>query len=436
MRFFGMRKVCTLSAIFLFWGLVSCEKPEEQGVGLSVQPTDDQLSSNQTDTVTVITKTVSQDSLRTDELSSVLLGNFNDPKFGETKAGVFTQLRLPTNNIAFSNLDSLIIDSVVLAIEYNGYYGNLTAQDFKISMATESFEIDSNYYTNTSVATDGINRILSGYETITPKPEDTVSVDGNTLPAQIRFRLDSVLAQNILNNSGQDLLLNNENFLATYPGIYIESTSAFAPDQGGILYLDLISTNSKYTIYYTDKTDNSEHTFNLVMDAGAVRFSNFTHDYSVDIVNQLADSTLGQDKFFVQTTAGLNGLMYFPNIKDFNNSDIAIAKAELILPVSAESAGYDPQETLLLYALKPDGTIDFLLDQFEGSTFIDGSYDEINEEYRFTITRFIQDLITENNYVALQITSSAASVTGNRVIINGGKHATKKAKLVLSYINI
>lgn len=435
MRLFGMRKVLTLSAIFLFWGLVSCEKPEEQGVGLSVQPTDDQLSSNQTDTTTIITKTVRQDSLRTDELSSVLLGNFNDPKFGETKAGVFTQLRLPTSQIGFNNIDSLVIDSVVLALEYNDYYGNLTAQDFKISLATESFEIDSNYYTNTSVSTDGINRILTGFETITPNPEDTVVIDGVTLPAQIRFRLDTVLAQNILNGS-VELLSNNENFLATYPGIYIESTSTFAPNQGGLLYFNLASSNSKYTIYYTDKTDNSAHTFDLVIDAGAVRFSNFTHDYSADIINQLADSTLGQEKIYIQTTAGLNGLMYFPHIKNYNNPDIAIAKAELILPVSAESAGYDPQETLLLYAVKPDGSIDFLLDQFEGSTFIDGTYDEINEEYRFTVTRFIQDLITENNYVALQITSSAASVTGNRVIINGANHTSKKAKLVLTYINI
>jgi hypothetical protein len=435
MRLFGMRKVCTLSAIFLFWGLVSCEKPEEQGVGLSVQPSGDQLSSNQTDTITVLTKTALQDSLRTDELSSVLLGNFNDPKFGETKAGVFTQLRLPTNGASFGNPTTLVIDSVVLAIEYNGSYGNLDAQDFKISLANESFEIDSNYYTNTPVVTNGTNMILSGYETITPKPEDTITIDGNVLPAQIRFRLDTVLAQNILSGNAA-LLENNDNFLASYPGIYIESTSSFTPDQGGLLYLDLISSNSKYTIYYTNKTDSSEHTFNLVIDAGAVRFSNFNHDYSVDIVNQLADSTLGQDKFYVQTTAGLNGLMYFPNIKDFANPDIAIAKAELVLPVSTDIGTYDPQETFLLYAVTPDGSLEFLLDQFEGSTHIDGTYDEVNSEYRFTITRFIQNLISENNYVALQVTSSAASVTGNRVIINGGGHATKKAKLVLTYINI
>jgi len=431
-----MRKVCTLSAIFLLGYLVSCEKPEEKGVGLSVQPVDDQLSSDQTDTATVITKTVKQDSLRTDELSSVLLGNFNDLKFGETKAGVFTQLRLPTTGADFGDISTLVIDSVVLAIEYNGSYGNLDAQDFKISLATESFEIDSNYYTNTTVATNGINMILSGYETITPKPEDTISIGGNVLPAQIRFRLDTILAQNILNNSGGPLLDNNENFLATYPGIYIESTSTFAPDQGGLLYLDLNSSNSKYTIYYSNTLDSVSKTFDLIIDAGSVRFSTFSHDYNIEITDQLADSTLGQDKFYVQTTAGLNGLMYFPNIKDFNNPDIAIAKAELVLPVSSESGTYDPQETLLLYAVKPDGTFSFLLDQFEGSNHIDGSYDEINNEYRFTITRFIQDLILEENYVALQVTSSAASVTANRVILNGAENATKKAKLVLTYINI
>lgn len=431
-----MRKVCTLSAIFLLGYLVSCEKPEEKGVGLSVQPVDDQLSSNQTDTVTVITKTVKQDSLRTDELSSVLLGSFNDLKFGETKAGVFTQLRLPTNEVDFGNPDILVIDSVVLAIEYNSSYGNLDAQDFKISLTTESFEIDSNYYTNTTVATNGINMILAGYETITPKPEDTISIGGNVLPAQIRFRLDTVVAQNILNNSGGALLDNNDNFLATYPGIYIESTSTFAPGQGGLLYLDLVSSNSKYTIYYSNTLDTVSKTFDLIMDAGSVRFSTFSHDYSIEITNQLADSTLGQNKIFVQTTAGLNGVMYFPNIKDFNNPDIAIAKAELVLPVSSESGTYDPQETLLLYAVKPDGTFSFLLDQFEGSNHIDGKYDEINNEYRFTITRFIQDLILEDNYVALQITSSAASVTANRVILNGDENATRKAKLVLTYINI
>jgi hypothetical protein len=435
MRLFGMREVSILSAIFLFWTFVSCEKPEENAVGLSVQPGEDQLGLT-IDSTTIITRSVLQDSLRSDELSAALLGNLNDLKFGETNAGIFTQLRLPSNNISFANANEIIVDSVILALEYSGDYGDLDPQDFNISLVTESYYLDSNYYTNRVVNTTGINMILPGYENITPNLEDSVPVGTSNLPAQIRFRLDSILAQTIVNNSGGDLLLNNDNFLQTVKGIYITSTSVLGVNKGGLLYFNLNSINSKYTIYYHDTLTNAAKDFDLIIDAGAARFTTTSHTYSLEIQNQLLDSTLGQQLFYLQTTAGLNALVYFPNIQNYNSADIAVSKAELILPVSNESVGYDPQESLFLYGLKADGTLDFLLDQFEGSAHIDGNYNEIDNEYRFTITRFIQNQIISNDYVALQVTSSAASVTGNRVIINGGNHVSKRAKLVLTYINL
>lgn len=442
MQLFGMRKVLSLSAIFLFLGMVSCEKPEEKAVGLSTQPEEDQLSLV-IDTTSIISTTVRQDSLRTDELSSALIGNMHDPIFGQTKAGIFTQLSLVNNNITFENTENYIIDSVILALEFNStdpLYGALTAQEFEIYKVTEDFHIDSNYYSNTVIQHNNSNVLAQGNDTlITPNVSDSVIINGEQLPAQVRFRLNNDLANFLFDPNNKDALESNDDFIKAFQGYYIKSTSEFSPGQGGLWYMNLTSSNSKYTIYYRDTTISGEADtldFDLEIDISTARFSTFEHEYSTTIEDQLTDSVLGNDKFYIQATAGLNGKLYFPNIKEYNNKDIAITKAELIIPVDASSIGdYQPQEQLLLYAIN-DSTLDFLADQFEGSDHIDGNYDEIEKGYRFTVTRFIQSLVSDNRYNALQVTSSAASVTANRVVLLGGNNATKKTKLALTYIKL
>ncbi|MBA3705349.1 MAG: hypothetical protein H0W84_05470, partial [Bacteroidetes bacterium] len=65
--------------------LTSCD--ESSVVGLDVQPSNDLLNVSFQDTTTIITKTIREDSLRTDEalvgFAGALIGKYIDPVFGE-----------------------------------------------------------------------------------------------------------------------------------------------------------------------------------------------------------------------------------------------------------------------------------------------------------------------------------------------------------------
>ena len=83
---------CARGAKFFITGsllvaaLASCKK--DSPVGLDVQPEGDLLHTRVTDTVSVRTYTVHEESVKTDELPSgtTLIGRYNDPVFGYAAA--------------------------------------------------------------------------------------------------------------------------------------------------------------------------------------------------------------------------------------------------------------------------------------------------------------------------------------------------------------
>jgi len=138
----GMKFIPLLLITILF----SCRKTND--FGLEVQPNQDLLSVNQTDSTSIITYSVLEDSLKTDELSGPnLLGSYIDPYFGSLNSSVYTQIRLessydfrPSGTLT---LDSLIVDSVILYLAMDGYYGNLGSQTFEVFQLSEDLHLDS-----------------------------------------------------------------------------------------------------------------------------------------------------------------------------------------------------------------------------------------------------------------------------------------------------
>ncbi|SVE15735.1 uncharacterized protein METZ01_LOCUS468589, partial [marine metagenome] len=109
-----------LSLGLLIW---SCTDPNL--IGLEVQPPSDGIVVSLTSLNNDLKlSTISEDSLRSDEVSTLLLGCINDPVFGINRGSFATQFMLPFNNLDIGNSDSLIVDSVVLGLSYSGNYGN------------------------------------------------------------------------------------------------------------------------------------------------------------------------------------------------------------------------------------------------------------------------------------------------------------------------
>ena len=78
---------------FLFALFTACEKPEGS-VGIDLQPDDDILNVSGIDTFTVKAFSLPEDSVRTDGVTTGMVGAYIDPIFGYSKADHYTELRL------------------------------------------------------------------------------------------------------------------------------------------------------------------------------------------------------------------------------------------------------------------------------------------------------------------------------------------------------
>jgi hypothetical protein len=76
----------------------------------------------------------------------VVLGSYVDPKFGSFDGSFYTQVRLAGVNPNFGSPSTIAVDSMVIALEYAGYYGDLSTQKFEVFALNEDLNNDSTYY--------------------------------------------------------------------------------------------------------------------------------------------------------------------------------------------------------------------------------------------------------------------------------------------------
>jgi hypothetical protein len=125
----------------------SCD--ESSVVGLDVQPTTDLLNVGFQDTTSLRTRTIAEDTLRTDEevIATALIGKYIDPVFGETSAELYSQLSLSTVISTFGV--NPVCDSVVVWLAYDAsyYYGSRERkpQTLTVSELTDAIPAGAKY---------------------------------------------------------------------------------------------------------------------------------------------------------------------------------------------------------------------------------------------------------------------------------------------------
>lgn len=431
--------------------ITSCD--ESSVVGLDVQPANDLLSVDYQDTTTLITKTISVDSLRTDETliitADALLGIYQDPVFGKTTASLYTQLRLPTNNPLFGT--NPLIDSVVLSLVYDpAYYGKRQRVEQKINVyqVSEDIKGENSYYSNNTLTVNALD-LANNYGFI-PEPSKGLTIINEVLKPQLRIPLDVSFGQTILSNQTTANLASNTAFQTFMKGLYIttENTSVLNSAEGNILHFKMADAQSKLTLYYRNDTDDS-----LKYDLGlgsVARFSHFTHDYSAGIDANLATQlTLSppppaqNDVVFIQSMAGVKTTIELPYLMNWVNSGaIAINKAELVIKVDPTATyqldTFAAPTKLVLFGINDDGTNYVLPDANEGDNYFGGTYNSTTHEYRFNIARYIQQVLTgkrKNN--GLHLLAGSGAINANRVVIGGGGSTSLyRMKLNIGYTKL
>lgn len=423
--------------LFSFLGLLlfatSCKRPEND-LGSELLPNEDGLTALQTDTLTIIATTVQEDSIRTDELSSVMLGNYIDPILGSTTASFNTQVRLSTTSPEFP--ETFIIDSVVLGLVYTGdFYGRLAKQQIFVNELTEDLENDSTYYTNTKHEYNKANEVKSGWNLYDFRPEDLVIVGTDSVVPQLRIHLNEALGQKLL-TATDDQLSSNENFLEFFKGLRVSPGFADAC----VANFDLIDSDSKLSVYYRYDNGGVEDTtyyhFNITSECSY--YTHVEHNRSGTSVASL-DSDIDVDgdvMTYIQAAGSMKTLIEFPYLSDFDDiENKSINRAELRIPFE-DSDRYLPQSNMFLVYLDEDGDYNLLPDQVLGS--IGGSANFTDDYYSFNISLYMQKVLNgEITSQGLYLISKNAGVSVNRCVLHGPNHTpgtpSENMRLILTF---
>ena len=412
---------------------------------MDVQPTNDKMNVVHCDTISLVTYTKKEDSIRSDENYYNLLGNSDDPVFGKNSASFYTQIRLSSNNVNFGT--NPVCDSMILSLAYSSVYGDTFAkQTVKVYELAQDIYKDSIYYSNRDFLTTGTPLAI---KTFSPDIKDSVVLGGDSslkYAPQLRISLNS-LGQRFINASGSTSLSDNTNFLKFFKGFYLTSTSASG--EGSIINFNLLNPQSKVTLYYHNSKDTTSYKFGI--DEYCARVNHFDHSkyqYADPYLRSeiCGDTTKGKKVLYVQSMAGLKVRILYPYLKDLiKKGRIAVNKADLIVDVDDSTytnfptnSNYAPPAQLMLVE-EQNGLIRYLADQYDGTAYYGGSYNSSKKEYHFNIARHIQqvlDGVKDNLGLYLVVWTSNRPNTPNRVILKGVKRKTGNVRLQITYTKL
>lgn len=449
-----------LIAAFLF----SCKKDISE-IGVDVVG-ENPLEVIYVDTFSIIAHSELVDSMRTDELSSHLLGAYIDPVFGTLNASIYSQFRLEAGNEDFEFPEGAAVDSIILYMAYaeTEVYGDTNYQQhITIYEVGDQIYRDSSYYhfQNLRTKDDVLGELIFrptfdsiDYHEIVG--EDTIESGQKIAP--ISLRLNDDFGERLI-EYGPDVYESNESFLQEFAGLYITTLDQHLPSsEGSLMNVDFLSDDTKITLYYSfvltndDGVDSTyQDEFDLVCNSNTARFGNYNHyDYynaSPEFRSQVidGDTTKGEELVYLQGLAGTRTIITFPyinKIEDYYNYAVNEAKLFLwdvndpgsdlpAIPSLSLSQQVELLDSTYAYYTIPDAT--------SGDRYFNGEYNGTDRNYYFRITQFIQDLIqghTVDNKLRVEIIGGA--VNANRTILGGYNpmDETKKLQLQILYTKI
>lgn len=385
------------------------------------------------DTLHLRILTVYQNMISSSGVTSGVLGSLYDPYFGSTYAGFYAQYTLASSNVYFGPSQGL--DSVVLTLQYSGYYGDpiptpVDVYVYQLNL-NQGLVDTQNYFTNTAfqVTTPPIGKRLGyvPYNLPCGCSADSVTILGITYPQHLRIDLSKTFGNSIINPVDSQGLTTTDSFYADIlRGLYV-TVNTGKKAGNGMEYFDLTSVLSGVTVYYHNATGDSL-TFTLPISGASVNhFDNIyngTPAYAA--VSKPPPNGGSETLMYVQAGGGLAGEILIPGL-DSLPKNIAVNKAEIVLTVQPGDTFTLPSQ-LSVYRIDDAGQQQILDDAtstyYGGLLEVDTLYGPKGNitsqltRYRFNMPIYFQKLVKgvyRNN--GLQVASSYANTSTERVVI-------------------
>jgi len=411
--------------------LSSCNDPDL--VGVDLQPASEQPNVGVIDTFTINTYTVEEDSLvmwsplkNLLESPTLYLGSLDDPYVGKSFAGFVSQIRLGNTITSGTFAGVTTPDSIVLSMNMRAIVGDSEAvHNISVYELKEDLYTDSSYYSGRNYSKGD----LLGHVQLVPELVDSAVVGGTKVSPQLRMPLDTAFGGKLMREyiSNPTTFSSNTNFLSYLKGVVLVDS---ANGTGSILTMPSTSSFHKLTIYFS-----GNKYYEFLIDANAVRFSYFKHDYLPSNTDLVQDNQL-----VVSSMAGLKDSIFIPHLKElYANGPIAISKAELVIKrlSGSSTTGFLNHDNLLVFGSDSLGKNTSIADALESTTYYGGSYDATHEEYKFNVARYVQQTlkkVVENGGKDYGLFIAAAGSTSNarRSVLQGGT----SMKLIVTYTKI
>jgi hypothetical protein len=369
--------------------------------------------------MTLTTYSVLEDTLNTTNLIFNYLGHLKDPIFGATTAGIYTQFIPSGNQVNFG--ESPQLDSIVLTLRYTGgFYGDTTNPfTIRVYELTEPILSTRTYNQNSSLAHKGENLTYNPNFQLYPTPSTRVRLD-TLLEAHVRIRLNDDMGNEFLRNASQ--MTTADVFKNFFRGLYICAEPS--RNNGSLVNFTLTNALSGIQLYYKDNGTARRFSF-IIRDPEVTRFSVYEHNYEIgntDFVNQVLhnNTSLGEKMLYVQSMGGVKTKITFPHIKALKDKNMVVNKAELVITNIGEDLHlYPPPVRLGIYGINSAGVSVVIPDDFN-ITYFGGSYDAAKGEYRFRITKYINEIIQRDNFqTTIYLVAAGAAANANRLLLSG-----------------
>ena len=433
---FIKKAIAAASLLFVFY---SCTETDELGLHL----VDNRAQINTVDTLSINVMTVPDDSVAMNFGVGNVMGIINDPVFGNTKANIFTQTRLPENDLFLG--EDPVLDSLHLVLMYfDNYYGDLqTFQRLQVYELSESFPDRDTLFSNLHIPyhPDPITKDPEGFY-FRPLPQDSVVVDTLMQPPQIRIPLNDEFGQRFIDANEDEAYVNVPNYLEEFKGLYVVMDDHIE-GIGSKYRINMLEPRTSLELFYQTEEDTVSQMQRFPINEFARRSTRIEHQGYEDVNEALrrqiehGDQEMADSLLFVQSLGRLRADIELPYLKTLADIPrLLINKAELIVPVDESflTEELPAVEQLLLLRKDDEGYLHFLDDYFMGAGYFGGQLDENNMQYRFNISKHVQQVMdghTQNDKLVMVVTGSSDNM--GRVVLHGPGRTDNPMRILIYY---
>ncbi len=498
-RILSFSLIALFSIVFFGWG---CSKLDTTDIGSDLIPAVDNVHTFDTLLTINATQGIFADSNKVNRAEDHVLGAItNDPLFGTTTANIYMQLKPTFYPYYFGNAKDTInaaqapgtgFDSVVLCINYKGFWGDSTQlQQLTVKSITNNNGIWDSVYQDKTITYQPNTGVTIGTASVDIRKLGNYTVYRNKRDSsknQIRIKLDmggfanSIFTRNGDTSSPSGVFRTDSLFRLFQNGIAV-----IASGGNGLMYCSIADTNTKLEVHFRRKNggtiDTAYSSFKLANDF--LSLTNLPSSSANAILRNRVGASVsnpGANDIYLQATPGTYANLSIPALSTISNR--IIHRAEIIIeqvyspllpdltppnylyldlkdtstvnkwkPIYFDlnpGTGYDPDFTLSPVYF-PTGGVDFVY--FGG--FQRSKSDVFGNPIKFyniNITRYVQQIVTRHtpnyqmrlfapyNFVYPQYSNSAIAFANlmafGRVRVGSGNNPNYRMRLRLVYSRI